>query len=74
MTPAPGSASFTTSNGKVYLSGTVLSDHRIDDLLTFFQAQEAEAEAAASVARRAFNDLWEVRRAAVDARHNRQAA
>lgn len=66
--------SFTTSKGSVYLAGLALSDHRIDDLLTFFQQQEAEAEKAASEARKAFLDLWDARCLAMDARHDRRAA
>lgn len=66
--------SFTTHNGAVCLAGSVLSDHRVDDLLTFFEAQANEFEAAAVEARRAFNDLWEARYLALDARQDRRAA
>lgn len=63
--------SFTASKGRVYLSGSVLSDHQVEDLLTQFQACEAEAEKAAHEARQAFNDLWDARCAAVDYRQDR---
>lgn len=66
--------SFTSSNGNVLLSGIVLSDHRIEDLLTLFQKQEAEAERAACEARAAFNSLWDASCLAMDERQNRRAA
>lgn len=62
--------SFTVKGSSVYLAGSALSDHRIDDLLTFFEAREAEAEAAAHEARKAFNDLWEARCKASDNRQD----
>jgi len=66
--------SFTASDGQVHLAGSALSDHRVEELLTFFQAREAEAEKAASDARKAFNDLWLARCVAMDARQDRRAA
>jgi len=73
--PAPLSGpSFTAHNGSVYLSGSALSDHRIDDLLTLFEARVAEAEAEAREAREAFNDLYEASCAAYDQRQDRRAA
>lgn len=66
--------SFTTSKGQVYLAGSVLSDHRIDDLLTFFERKEAEAEKAAKEARAAFNALWDRRCEAMNYRHDHRPA
>lgn len=63
--------SFTASKGRVYLSGSALSDHRVEDLLTFFQEQAREADKAADEARRAFNALEDARVAAVDYRQDR---
>ena len=65
--------SFTAIGDKVYLAGSELSDHRIDDLLTFFEAREAEANKAADEARQAFNALWDARCQASDARQDRAA-
>lgn len=60
--------SFTTSNGKVQLDGIELSDHRVDDMLDLFERKATEADKAASEARAAFNDLWDVRCRAMDVR------
>lgn len=66
--------SFTASKGQVLLSGTALSDERVDDLLTFFQDQAREADRAADEARRAFNALFDARCLAMDFRFDRRAA
>jgi hypothetical protein len=65
------SQSFTAHRGQVFLAGSALSDHRIDDLLTFFEERAREAERAADEARRAFNALEDARIAAVDYRQDR---
>jgi len=65
--------SYTASRGKVMSCGTELSDHRVEDLLTFFEERAREAEKGAADARKAFNDLWEARCAAMDARQDRMA-
>lgn len=65
---------FTASKGSVYLAGSALSDHRVDELLTFFEVREAEAEKTASEARKAFNELWEASCLATDYRQDQAAA
>jgi hypothetical protein len=66
--------SFTHINGQVHLSGSALSDHRVEDLLTLFEREVEEAEKAARIARAAFNSLWDARCEAVDFRQDRRAA
>lgn len=67
------SQSFTSHQGQVYLAGSALSDHRIDDLLALFEKEVAQAELAAHAARCAFNALWDARCAAKDFRSERAA-
>jgi hypothetical protein len=68
------SQSFTSLNGQVYLSGSALTDHRVEDLLTLFEAEATEAAKAARVAREAFNALWDARCQAMDFRQDRRTA
>lgn len=68
------SQSFTSLNGQVYLSGSALTDHRVEDLLTFFEEREREAETAAREARRAWLDLEDARCQAMDFRQDRRTA
>jgi len=66
--------SFTALNGKVHLAGSALSDHRVEDLLTFFEKEATEADKAAADARKAFNALWDARCAASDFRQDASRA